>query len=240
MLLQVGGVSLRFGGLQAVADLSLTLPKGTITALIGPNGSGKTTLFNIVSGVYRPDSGRVVFEGTDVTGWSPHRLAQVGLVRTFQIARPLPNLTVLKTVTTGALCRHRQVSVARQRAMECLEEVGLTPWIHFAGRDLTVVQRKRLELARALAVGPRLLLLDEVAAGLNATELDEFSRLLARLRAKGITILVIEHNLRAIMSVAENVVVLHHGRKIGEAPPAEIVRDPKVIETYLGEGHRSA
>lgn len=234
-MLSLERVTKRFGGLTAVRDVTLEVTQGELVGIIGPNGAGKTTLFNVIAGFYRPDEGRIRFLGRDITGLAPHAVCRLGLTRTFQLVKPFGNLSVLDNVIIGALTRLGQVRAARVDAERVLEMCGLTPYAHARARALPLALRKRLEVARALATRPRLLLLDEVMAGLNPAELASMVALIQRLRAEGITLLVIEHIMAAIMRLAERILVLHHGELIAEGPPARIARDPRVIDAYLGE-----
>lgn len=237
MILQVLGVSKRFGGLQALTNITFDLPKGQILGLIGPNGAGKTTLFNIINGVYPPNSGKVIFNGEDVTGKQPYHLARRGLARTHQIVRPLNDLTVIENVMVGS-CFGREnnaLSRAAEIARDVLDFVGLGDRNEQLAGSLNVAQKKRLELARALASEPYLLLLDEVLAGLNPAEISAMVETVRRIRDKGITIIMIEHVMHAVMNVSERVIVLDYGEQIAEGTPDEIANNEKVIEAYLGD-----
>jgi branched-chain amino acid transport system ATP-binding protein len=236
-LLQVRGVSRRFGGLVALDGVSFDVGAGETVGLIGPNGAGKTTLFSVLSGTLAPDAGSVVLDGRVITGLRPDEIVRHGLTRTFQIVRPLPSLTVLANVVVGALSRHPSVGEATERAWDVLRFAGLER----RGRDpagvLTLADRKRLEVAKALATEPRVLLLDEVMAGLTPREGAEAVTLLQAIQARGTTLVVIEHVMRAIMAVSHRIVVLAQGRKLAEGTPAEVARTPAVIQAYLGEGY---
>jgi branched-chain amino acid transport system ATP-binding protein len=235
-LLQVERVSKRFGGLLAVDKASLAVRPGCITALIGPNGAGKTTLFSIISGFQAPDDGRILHRGTDITGAPPHRLARRGITRTFQIVQPFAGLTVHENIAVGAHLSQRSRARALAAAAEVAHDVGLAELLDRPAAGLTVAARKRLELARALATRPDLLLLDEVLAGLNPTEIAGIIPVIRALCARGITILMIEHVMQAVMSLAAHVFVLAQGRIIAGGEPSAVVRDPRVIEAYLGHG----
>ncbi|MFO0295295.1 MAG: ABC transporter ATP-binding protein [Rhodospirillales bacterium] len=235
-MLEVRGLSRAFGGLKAVDDVDLDVPRGAIVGLIGPNGAGKTTCFAAIAGFVRPDAGRVALDGTDVTGWPPHRIAAAGMVRTFQITQPFARLSVRENVMVGAYLRHPGRAEAMRLAEEVAERVGMGRMLDMQAGDLTVAGRKRLELARALATEPRLLLLDEVMAGLNPTEIAEIVGVVRTIRAAGVTILLIEHVMQAVMSLAERIHVLNQGRIVARGTPAEIAVDPVVVEAYLGHG----
>jgi branched-chain amino acid transport system ATP-binding protein len=235
-LLDVRGVSKSFRGLKAVQNASFTIPEGSINALIGPNGAGKTTIFNMVAGVFPPDSGSIVFQDKPINGLRPDQVCAAGIGRTFQIVKPFAGLTVLDNVVVGALLRSKDVSAAKSYAAEIMEKLGLGAKRDLPASSLTLPDRKRLEVARALATRPRLLLLDEVMAGLRPTECDLMVEVFRGLnRTDGLTILLIEHVMRAVMALAQHVGVLHHGEVIARGTPAEIVRDPAVLECYLGE-----
>jgi len=230
-------LSRRFGGIQAIDDLSFALKEGEIVALIGPNGAGKTTLVNLLTGVHQPSSGRIRFEGKDVTSQRPFEAARRGLARTFQIVQPFPRMTVLENVAAGALFGGAQPSVAAamDMAREQLEFTGLAQFADRPASALTLAGRKRLELAKSMAMRPKVLMLDEVNAGLNSGEIDGALKLIRTIAERGITILIIEHLMKVVMSLAQRVLVLHHGQLIAEGQPGDIVRNDRVIEAYLGE-----
>lgn len=239
-LLEARGISKRFGGVQAVTALDLDVTEGEIVGLIGPNGAGKTTAFNLLSGFLPPDAGEIRFRGRSVVGWKPHAICAVGLARTFQIVRPFPRLSVLDNVLVGALARHPRADQARARAREVIDRLGLGAKAAAPASGLTLAERKRVELARAVATGPALLLLDEVMAGLNPTEIATLVGLIRDIHAGGVSILLIEHNMRAVMTLSHRVVVLSFGERVAEGPPAAIARHPRVIEAYLGEEYVDA
>ncbi len=235
-LLEVRSVSKRFGGLQAISNVSFSVAEGEILGLIGPNGAGKTTLFNVVNGVYKADQGTITFAGKDITNFSPDKIVHFGLARTHQIVKPLNDLTVLDNVTVGA-CFGREYldqTAARKVASEVLQQVGLGDRAGMVARSLTIAGKKRLEVARALAAKPKLLLLDEVLAGLNPTEVATMIELVRKIRDSGISVLMIEHLMQAIMSLSDRIVVLNLGRKLAEGKPDEVVHNTDVVEAYLG------
>jgi branched-chain amino acid transport system ATP-binding protein len=235
--LVVCNLSKRFGGLRAVDGFGFSVNEGDTVALIGPNGAGKTTSFNLITGYHRPDAGSVLAFGRELVGLSPHEICAHGLARTFQVARPFGGMTVLANVMTGAFLRDKRPEIARARAREAIAFVGLSAKERVAARDLTTIDQRRLEMARALATGPRLLLLDEVMAGLNPVEVDQAVVLVGRLAERGLTIVIVEHVMRAIMAVARHIVVLDHGQKIAEGSPNEVVANEEVIRAYLGTGY---
>jgi branched-chain amino acid transport system ATP-binding protein len=234
-MLNVENVSRHFGGLKAVNDVSLSVNKGEILGFIGPNGAGKTTLFNCIAGAIAPTAGAIRLEGQNIAGLKSHTVCRRGLGRTHQIVRPFANLSVFDNVTVGALNRTHDMAQARKLAEEALELTGLTSVRSHLASQLPLPGRKRLEIARALATGPRLLLLDEVMAGLNPTEIEAAIELIRHIRSRGITILIIEHLMRVIVSVSDRIVVLHHGQKLAEGEPGEVMRNQAVIDAYLGE-----
>jgi branched-chain amino acid transport system ATP-binding protein len=234
-LLNVEGVSKRFRGLLAVDKVSFEVPQGGIYAVIGPNGAGKTTLFNMIAGVHAPDGGAITFAGERIDALAPNQIAQRGIGRTFQIVRPFPALSVEDNVVVGALMKRRDVTTARAHAQEVMRRLDLYDKRTQRASSMTLPDRKRLEVARALATDPQLLLLDEVMAGLRPTETDRIVGILRDLnRDSGLTILLIEHVMRAVMALAQHIVVLHHGAKIAEGAPQAVVRDKAVIDSYLG------
>ena len=237
MLLQVDHISKRFGSLQALSDVTFELAEGEILGLIGPNGAGKTTLFNAINGVYPPESGKVVFRGVDITAWAPNKVARAGMARTHQVVRPLNELTVHENVMVGACFGRHSLSLAKasEVADDVLTRVGLRERARQIAGSLNVAQKKRLELARALAAQPYLLLLDEVLAGLNPAEVSTMLDTIRQIRAQGVTILMIEHLMHAVMNVSDRVIVLDFGKLIAVGAPHEVVEDPQVVEAYLGD-----
>ncbi len=235
-LLEMTGLSKRFGGLLAVSGFDLALDAGEIVGLIGPNGAGKTTVFHLVSGFHSPTAGGIRFKGGSIVGLKPHAICRLGLARTFQIVQPFAGLSVIENVMVGAFNREPDAAVARRLAGEIVEFVGLGPRRDVPARSLTLSDRKRLEMARGLATRPELLLLDEAMSGLNPTEIDEIVGLIRRIHARGVSLLIIEHVMQAIMALSHRLVVLHHGEKLAEGAPGEVARDRRVIEAYLGEG----
>jgi branched-chain amino acid transport system ATP-binding protein len=235
MILAVNAINKSFRGLKAVSDASFEIPEGSINALIGPNGAGKTTIFNMIAGVFPPDSGSIVFLGKAVHGLRPDQVCAAGIGRTFQIVKPFAGLSVLENVMVGAFLRESSATGARRAAMQILERLQLASKRDLPASSLTLPDRKRLEVARALATRPRLLLLDEVMAGLRPTECDQMVEVFRGLNREGLTILLIEHVMRAVMALAQHIGVLHHGEVIARGTPQEIVRNPRVLESYLGE-----
>ena len=236
-LLRLEGVSKKFGGLAATRNVSFAVDEGEIVGIIGPNGAGKTTLFNLITGYLQPDSGTIDYAGQSIAGLRPDQINRAGIARTFQILKPFPRMTVEENVMVGALRRCRgDLKRAAAEAGRCIDLVGLGAKRHALGRELSTGQRKRLEMARAMATNPRLLLLDEITGGVDQPSIGGLIALVADLRREGVTLIVIEHNMRVIMSLAERVVFLHLGEKLAEGQPRTVATDPKVVSLYLG-GH---
>ncbi|MFO7495275.1 MAG: ABC transporter ATP-binding protein [Desulfobacterales bacterium] len=234
-LLSVEDLTKTFGGLHAVEEVSFQIQQGEIIGLIGPNGAGKTTIFNLISGYHPPTRGRIAFNGRDITGRRPYELARLGIGRTFQVVKPFPGLTVLENVLIAAFARHPKRADAEQHAWQILESTGLADRAGVSAASLTLAGRKRLEISKALALEPQLLLLDEVVAGLNPTEADQTIKLILQLRDSGISILIVEHIMRVIMNISDSILVLNFGRQIAMGKPAEVTQNPEVVKAYLGE-----
>jgi len=238
MLLAVESLVKEFGGLVANADISLELEQGEIVGLIGPNGAGKTTLFNCIVGYYKPTDGKVSFEGEDITGWPAHRVAKMGIARTFQDMKIMPLLTVEENIMVGAFCRTADRHIAQREAREILELIDLAREAHATPTELPIASQKRIELARALATKPKLLMLDELAAGLNPLETKEIIETLHRIKGeRNLTLFLTEHVMEFIMTISEKVIVMAAGRKIAEGSPEKVAKEERVIEAYLGEGY---
>lgn len=234
-LLQIQNVSKRFGGLAALTDVSYSVNQGEILGLIGPNGAGKTTLFNVVNGFYPPSKGEVLFKGERISNFKPHQICRLGIGRTFQVVKPLQRMTVLDNVIASAFLRAKNKAEAEEKAHEALEFTGLYEDRYLISKGLPLGKRKRLEITRALATKPEMLLMDESFAGLNPTEINDQINIIRQIREKGITLMVIEHHMRVIMSISDRIIVLNYGEKIAEGTPSEIGKNRLVIEAYLGE-----
>jgi branched-chain amino acid transport system ATP-binding protein len=234
-LLEIDRLTKDFGGLRAVDKLDLTIEDGMIFGLIGPNGAGKSTAFNCIAGLYSATSGRVLYKDDDITHLKPYDVCRMGIARTFQLVKPFPTKSVLKNVTVGGFLRSKNRDEAEEKALEVLEFVGLTDKRDVLGKSLTIADRKRMELARALATDPTLLLLDEVMAGLRPAEVEEVITIIRKINERGTTIFLIEHIMQAIMSLSDLIVVIHYGKKIAEGQPEEIASNEQVIKAYLGE-----
>ncbi len=239
-MLEVNDVAKSFGGNMVLANVSFDIKKGEVVGLIGPNGAGKTTLFNVITGFYRTRTGSVRFNGKDITRLKPEAICMLGLCRTFQITKPFSNIPVLKNVMIGALSREKSITGARKRAEEVLEFVGMLDKKDLLGRNLTIADRKRLEIARGLATSPSLFLLDEVMAGLNPNELNEMMQLMKNLIDSGITLFIIEHIMSVIMNISDRIIALDHGEMICGGSPEEVACDAEVIKAYLGEEYVTA
>ena len=239
-ILRVDDVTLAFGGLVANRDVTVDVARGEILGLIGPNGAGKSTLFNLISGVYRPNKGRILFEGRDVTDVAPAARCRLGIARTFQVPRSFDSLNVMENVTVGAFARHASAAAARRAALETLERVELTHRTDAVAGELTPPEKRRLEVARALATGPKLLLLDEVLTGLTPSEAKAGVALIRRVAASGVTVIMVEHVMEVVMPLVDRAVVLHLGAVLAQGLPADVVRDEAVITAYLGARHRAA
>jgi branched-chain amino acid transport system ATP-binding protein len=240
-LLEGRGLTKYFGGLAAISEVSFYLQAGEVLGLIGPNGAGKTTLFNIIAGVYKPSQGKVLFHGKDITPLKPNEICKLGIARTFQITKPFLEMTILENALVGAFFGHQQRHImkeAQKKAMAALKRVGLEGKAEKRAKNLNLVERKRLEVARALSTAPEILLLDEVVAGLNPKEVEEMAEFIDMLREEGITILMIEHVMKAIMGLSNRLVVLNYGRKLTEGKPEDVANDPLVIEAYLGRSNK--
>ena len=234
-LLTVQNLTKKFGGLTAVHDFSLSVEEGEILGMIGPNGAGKTTAFNMISGYYTPNEGNVTFEGREITGNRPDVICKLGLARTFQIVKPFTQLSVLDNVMVGAYNRTNNNNEARQRSMEILDFLGMNDMTHQLAGSLSVAGRKRLEIARVLATEPKMILFDEAMAGLRSRETDEIIELVRQISKQGVALLLVEHVMKVIMSLSDRIVVIHHGEKIAEGEPGDIVNNQAVIDAYLGE-----
>jgi branched-chain amino acid transport system ATP-binding protein len=230
-----------FGGLAAVSNVSFQVKQGEIVGLIGPNGAGKTTIFNLINNYFSPTSGEIVFQGENITGLPTHEICKRGIARTFQVVKPFRRMSVLDNIMTSAFLRYPKAEEAREKARWCLDFTDLLAYQNTLGRSLPLGQRKRLEIARALATEPKLLLLDETCAGLNPSELNEAIDIIRKINQElGITIIIIEHHMKVIMSISHRIVVLHHGQKISEGTPQQVVSSPQVVEAYLGEKYAAS
>ncbi|MFZ5911202.1 MAG: ABC transporter ATP-binding protein [Chloroflexota bacterium] len=234
-MLTVSNLTRYFGGLAAVVDLSFTMDEGEIVGLIGPNGAGKTTVFNMLSGFFPPSSGEIIYQDHKINGLKPHQVCDLGLTRTFQVVQPFPDMTVLENTMIGAYVRHPNTTDAKKKALETLERVDLHTKADKLGRDLTLLELKRLEIGKALASEPNLLLLDEVAAGLKDTEIEDILTLVRQLNQEGMTLLIVEHLMKVIMNLSHRIIVLDFGKMIAQGTPQEISQHPAVLEAYLGK-----
>lgn len=239
VMLEAQSLCMSFGALKVTNDVSFTANEGEITSIIGPNGAGKTTLFNQISGYYTPSSGKILFEGNDITTFTPYHVCKVGIGRTFQVVKPFGSRTVLYNVMVGAFNQTSSYNEAKDIASKLIEELGLGPKSDMVAKNLTIADRKRLELARAIATGPKLLLLDEVLAGLNPSEIEDAIELVRMIQKKGITILMIEHIMQAVMALSDKVIVLNYGKKIAEGTPQMVSSNEEVLTAYLGDDYVS-